>query len=248
MRIAVPSDRPALTALWTSCFGDASAVVESFFDTVWDNVTVFVTDDVSAMLTAMPVRWQDKSAAYIYAVATDPDHRGKGLCNALMAYAEDFLRSRGFSYAILSPAEESLFRFYEKMGYQTSFYCQRSDFQKNLSSLSVFAVSPEAYAELRKRFAPDGVEYPEYLLRLQESAGQLLKIGDIGCAAVEQYVSKTFAAELLATDEAVAASSLCHYLNLPSLSVKLPGKTPYGMAKSLDGSPLQNAWLGLAFE
>ena len=249
MRIAVPSDRPALTAVWHACFGDSSAVVNHFFDAVWDEVTVYVTDDVTAMVTAMPCRWQNRSAAYLYAVATDPAHQGRGLCKALMRFAEEDLLARGYSYSLLRPAEPSLFAFYQKQGYQTVFFSCQTVYRKGQASdLPVSAVSPAAYSALRHSFLSDCVEYPDYLLRLQEASGQLLRIGDSGCAAVEQYETVTFVSELLASDPAAAASSLCHYLNLSSIRVKTPGKEPYAMAKSLDGSPLTFSYLGLAFE
>ena len=85
MRLANPSDRPALTRLWTACFGDEPAVVEDFWARMWPEITIFTLENCAAMATAMPVCWQEKPTAYLYAVATDPSRRGEGLCSRLMA-------------------------------------------------------------------------------------------------------------------------------------------------------------------
>jgi len=248
MRTSRPDDIPALTDLWQLCFGDSAEAVQDFFAALWEKVTVFQTEDASAMLTAMPVSWQGKQAAYLYAVATHPDQRGKGLCRKLMAFAEEALKSRGCSYAILSPAEESLFRFYENMGYETCFFAETQKFSTGECAETAVSVPAEQYRLLRENRMPEGVQYPIELLRMQESFGLFLQIGDTGCAAVERHGDGFLVRELLADDPAAAAAAVCRFCNVPQIACKLPGSAPYGMAKSLDGSPLTDSWLGLAFE
>lgn len=249
MSIAIREDQPALTRLWTACFGDPPTFVQGFWAVMWDTITVFTNEDRTAMAAAMPVSWRGKQAAYLYAVATDPSHQGKGLCRALMAEAEETLKKQGCSYALLSPAESSLFRFYEKLGYKTVFFCDRQRFPANGSSLPVRRVSPEEYSRLRLQFCPEGaVVYPAALLSLQASAGCLVEIAGTGCAALERTKTGWIARELLSPDPKTTAAALCNDLNLPEIETKMPGKTPYGMAKSLDGSPLSPSYLGFAFE
>ena len=247
MRQASKQDIPALIELWAQCFGDPPAVVQNFFDTLWENILVFTIEDNTSMLTAMPVRWQERDAAYLYAVATHPEHRGQGLCRDLMAYAEQHLLEHGYSYTTLHPAGESLYDFYGAMGYETTFYCEKTMFHGKHAH-SVHAVSPDTYAMCRKKFCTDGVEYPRYLLALQEHYGALVEIENLGCAALERTASGWTARELLAKDPETSAKALCHYLHIDSIAVRMPGTEPFAMAKSLDGSPLRRSYLGLAFE
>lgn len=184
MRLATKQDLPALTQLWTQCFGDPPAVAQHFFETLWTYIRVYLAEDRTAMLTALPVRWQNRDAAYLYAVATHPEFRGQGLCRNLMTYAERDLRNQGYSYTTLCPAEASLYRFYQSLGYETTFYAASKMFHGKHSGL-VQTVSPETYAVLRKNYTPDGIEYPNYLLALQAQAGELVKIDTLGCAALE---------------------------------------------------------------
>ena len=247
MKLADKQDLPALSALWELCFGDPPAVIQSFFDRLWNDIQVFTTKDHTAMLTAMPVRWQDKDAAYLYAVATHPDHRGQGLCRKLMDFAEEYLREQGCSYTTLHPAEASLYQFYRELGYETTFFCGSQSFHVK-HPMAVTAVNPTDYAALRKKFCENSVEYPTCLLALQAHYGALVQISDIGCAALERTETGWTVRELLASDPERAGQALCAYLDTDSLSVRLPGAEPFAMAKSLDGSPLIPSWLGLAFE
>lgn len=247
MRLATKQDIPVLIDLWAQCFGDPPAVIQNFFDRLWTDILVFTNDHCTSMLTAMPVRWQEKDAAYLYAVATHPEHRGQGLCRDLMAYVEQYLFSHGYSYTTLHPAGDSLYRFYELLGYRISFYAKEQMFHGK-HSIFVSAVTPEEYARQRKKLCPDGVEYPHCLLALQAHYGTLVKIENLGCAALERTPTGWVARELLANDPETAAKALCSYLNIDSIEVRIPGTEPFAMAKSLDGSPLIPSYLGLAFE
>lgn len=250
MRLAVPADQPALSALWAACFEEPREVAEVFFSRLWEEIAVFTNDNVTTMATVMPVFWQGKKASYFYAVATAPEMRGCGLCRRLLAWAENFLLEQGSSYALLVPASPSLFSFYGKLGYETVFFSETRTYaaQKGLA-VPIRPVPSETYAALRDRFGPEGsVAYPLPLLALQESSGPLLEVSGLGCAAVEKAEEGFIARELLSPNPAAAAAALCSYLGVPSLKARMPGDQPFGMAKSLDGSPLIRSYLGLAFE
>lgn len=248
MKQAIKSDIPLIAEFCRRCFDDSPETAIRFFSEIWDHSMVFWNEDQTAMATVMPVSWQDLPTAYLYAIATDPDFQGRGYCHNLISEVESYLKNHGYSYAILSPAEPSLFRFYEKMNYRTMFYSNQREFFKTEVSYPVTPVTAEEYFSLRSRFLSDGVVYPVGLLRAQAFVGELVRIGNCDCAAVEKDGDSRTIRELLSDRPADAASSLCHYLNKDCLPIKLPGTAPYGMAKSLDGSPLKPSYLGLGFE
>jgi len=129
IRFAQAGDHPRLKALWAEIFGDtADAVDQYFFKRHSDeNMLVDERDDIIAgMLSMLPVTLcsgggLSMKARYIYAVATHPDFRGKGISTALLEAAHAHIKGLGEAAALLVPASPSLFDFYGKRGYTTAF-------------------------------------------------------------------------------------------------------------------------------
>lgn len=57
------------------------------------------------------------SGVYLYAAATLPEYRGRGIMTELISYANNDARQNGASFCALMPASRSLFSYYEKSGY-----------------------------------------------------------------------------------------------------------------------------------
>ena len=119
------SQIPKLRQLWKDTFGDSDAFLDMFFETAFSLercVCVTSYTYLVASLYWFDCEFSGQKIAYIYAVATANEYRGQGICHALMEYTHAHLKAHGYAGAILSPAEESLFSFYEKMGYRTCAY------------------------------------------------------------------------------------------------------------------------------
>ena len=149
---------PALTNLWVQAFGDTEAFVKSFFATGYSpdrSMICLAEDTVVAALYWFDCDWEGKKLAYLYAIATDEQHRGKGICSDLMQHTHQHLQEKGYAGALLVPAEESLENFYGKMGYQSiaspELFC---DDQTKTASFE--QITPEAYLTLRQQYLPQG--------------------------------------------------------------------------------------------
>ena len=108
--------------LWQESFGDTEEFVDGFFCTAFSPARcrcVTIDSKVVAALYWMDVAYEGQRFAYLYSVAVEEKHRGKGLCAALMADTHALLKEQGYAGAILVPSEDSLFDFYAAMGYQT---------------------------------------------------------------------------------------------------------------------------------
>lgn len=125
-RKTTPADIPALKAIWNEAFAeDSRQDIDEFFETLYPNATGFCAEDetgrVCAMLFALPqtiVKGEKQlKAAYLYAVATKKESRGRGYCRAVMAYAEKELRKRYVEALLLSPATQDLADFYARLGF-----------------------------------------------------------------------------------------------------------------------------------
>lgn len=121
--------RPHLCKIWREAFGDSEQFIETFFDIcVSDNVLHTLIQDgrVVSALYALPYKLCHNgvtdSVAYIYAVATDSEFRGKGFMRHLMTLLHKSLRASGYSAALLLPATRSLANYYASMGYKVCAY------------------------------------------------------------------------------------------------------------------------------
>lgn len=117
IRIATERDFPALSRLWAEVFGDDEAFTGGFFRSVWTPgccVAAFAGSELAAMgycLTGPTAK--GLHCGYIYAMATAPEQRGRGLAakigRVLIANAFD----GGIDIVATLPAEDSLNAWYE---------------------------------------------------------------------------------------------------------------------------------------
>lgn len=130
MRPSVESDVPRQRELWTLAFGDGGDYVDNFYHNYYrpERVVVLEEDGVVQSMTAwfdtdlvMPdgERWK---AGYLYAVATHPGARGKGLAGALLKYADGYLKEEHRCRAVTTvPAQPSLHNFFGANGFRECF-------------------------------------------------------------------------------------------------------------------------------
>ena len=251
-RWARPAELPALQALWTRCFGDGPAVSGAFWDRFppEEHTRIVAGDGVEAMASWMPVSLAGEAGAYVYAVATAPEHRGRGLCRALMGELEAALAAEGITFAALCPAEASLYAFYAKMGYEAAFFRRTWQTPAGDREIALTPVEPDEYGALREQYlqAPHCVWKEAALAYLQATGTRFYQIPD-GCAAVASLPDgKNRIVELLGPEENAAA--LCRSLGAASAEVSTPGmELAQGMAKPLRfGQKIPPAYLGFAFD
>jgi hypothetical protein len=144
-------------------------------------------------------------AAYVYGVATLPEYRGRGYSTELLACADTVFKDAGYKAAVLVPASEGLFGFYQKRGYGTAF-------RLNKASVAAAGLAPggalrpasaarltearEASFGPGRMFARWPLDYMRYIA--EECAfygGGVFGIGEM-CAACHCYGSTVIVKEL----------------------------------------------------
>lgn len=258
IRFAQAGDRARLTELWALIFGDPPEAIEGYFARRHrdGDMLVFVEGGVlCGMLSMLPLTLVSGNATYparyVYAVATDPAFRGRGIATELLLRAHDVMTGRGDRASVLVPASESLFGYYEKRGYQTAFSVEIRDYDAGkLASFpqgGAFApCAPEEYAKIRDA-AFSGL--PLYA-RWDEKAvafacegmnATRLTFGDgVGCALWERDGDGALVRELaLPGIEIPAAMAILHKsAGAASYRVRLPGcGAPFGMIRWLIPAP-----------
>lgn len=150
---------PGLRSLWKKAFGDTDAFLDLFFSTAYAPERCrYIADReaVAAALYWLDTAWDGQKYAYIYAVATDPDHRGKGLCRQLMEDTAQLLKVAGYDGILLVPQDENLRIMYGRMGYETATHLGEELYTAAPSPAPIREIGPEEYAAKRRIFLPTG--------------------------------------------------------------------------------------------
>ncbi len=125
-RSAVPADFPALARLWEEVFGDGEDFTSEFFARLWTPGccrAVFEGGEAAAMgFCLRGPRAAGHGCGYIYAMATRPEYRGRGLAAGIGRALVAGAFADGLDIVATLPAEESLAAWYEsRLGMEPAF-------------------------------------------------------------------------------------------------------------------------------
>ena len=115
-------DIDQLVALW-----HAAGVARPWNDPATDiafarrnsHSTILVLEQ-DGRITASAMLGEDGHRGWVYYVATDPEHQGKGLGRDIMAAAENWLAGRGIwkVQLLIREGNERVRQFYQRLGYR----------------------------------------------------------------------------------------------------------------------------------
>lgn len=241
------SQIPALRDLWQQAFGDTEYYLDRFFETgfSFDRCRCVETDGkIAAALYWFDCSCREEKLAYLYAVATDTAFRGQGLCHRLMADTHALLKENGYAGAVLVPGSESLFRFYETMGYRTFGGIREFTAAAKEPAISLRRVDAAEYAALRRALLPQGgvVQEGATLAFLQTQA-EFYTGGSILLAAVRED-NHAFVPELLGD---APAENILVALGAKTGTFRTPGDTPFAMYLPLTSTEAPN-YFGFALD
>lgn len=244
----LPSQIDALRRLWQEAFGDDNAFLDHFFSLGFscDHCRCITTNgQVAAALYWFDCTCGPKTYAYLYAVATDRNFRGQGLCHRLMADTHGILQQRGYAGAILVPATDGLFSFYASMGYTPFGGMDRHTYTAQGAPAQLEQLTISEYARLRRQYLPEGgVRQEGPLLDFLSSWTQFYRGEDFLLAAAKDG-DKLLAAELLGNRK--ASGSVLAALNLPRGHFRFPGSQPFAMGLAFGEEELPG-YFGLALD
>ena len=278
IRLSTTADIPALRHLWTLAFGDGGAYLDNFFDTYYRPERMIVLEQEGEVLAM--TAWFDTTfvlpgegdyrAAYLYAVATHPDHRGQGLSGRLLAWADDHFRTLNIPAVTTVPATPSLHKFFAANGFRECFCHDEVSIvpAQSTAPCTLSPISVAEYGRLREDFLAgqphiflpeDAVTYQQGCSRIsggglyasQSPSGRCILCAEgmeDGTLLVKELLGQPSACEEIVQN--------LHSI-LPGFSgiCRFPGnEIPFGMLKWLEKSRADgwnwnnSAYLGLAFD
>ncbi len=226
------NDIAALKKLWAVSFGDTTEEINMFFDCVYGCCDAFAAEldgELIAALYAIPCELKSGedtvAARYIYAVATMPEFRGRGIMTRLMDFAHAELESDGVEAFWLYPANEGLSGFYAKAGYESVPSMQSAEFE---GYKTVSKAKPVDAADVEK-WRGDLLAHKSAMLWDKRILDYALKFYDAEWLAMPSGIAlasckgdKVIIHELLSADVQDSVSAICAYYGVRLARVTLP--------------------------
>lgn len=244
-----PGQLTQLRELWKEAFGDDEGFLDLFFYRIFSSDRCRCISEngrITAALYWLDCRCDGKPMAYLYAVATGKNHRGKGKCAALMADTHTLLRSLGYAGCILVPGEPWLFRMYGKMGYGICSGIGETHCKASEDPIPFRPIDSAEYARLRREMLPPGgvVQEGENLLFLENLAKFYAGEGFLLCASIEK--GRLVVPELLGN--ITVAPNILAALGAREGTFRFPGDNrSFAMYHPLSDTPAPK-YFGLAFD
>lgn len=118
--ILFTEDKKQIVSLWHRVFEDSEEDILFFLNHCknYKCLGYFVDGSLVSMLFLVDCMYSSKSGKYMYAVCTDEEYRNQGLCGALIEESKKYMQS----FLWLIPAEDDLFDFYGKFGFETKLF------------------------------------------------------------------------------------------------------------------------------
>ncbi|MFI3278559.1 MAG: GNAT family N-acetyltransferase [Rikenellaceae bacterium] len=107
--------------LWREVFEDDDRFIDNFLHCYFTHdgfISQYSSNKLVSMLHIVDMESEAGRVAYIYAVATSKEVRGKGHASKLIREAIEKITNDGYNYAILIPSSEELFDFYAQFGFK----------------------------------------------------------------------------------------------------------------------------------
>lgn len=163
-------DSEAIKNIWRVCFKDREEYIDFFLRSGYDPSKCFVYEIDGSPVSMLHLRYGDfvteensVPALYIYAAATLPEYQGRGIMRDLISTAGSFAENSGFAFTFLLPASESLYGYYERLGFRTAFEINKVEFDRqSLEKISEAPLPPQTdlnLSDARKAFFRSAVHW-----------------------------------------------------------------------------------------
>jgi GNAT superfamily N-acetyltransferase len=201
---------------------------------------------ITAALYWLDCSYEDQKQAYIYAVATHPEYRGKGLCRKLMVSAHEKLKGEGYTAALLRPADPGLRRMYATMGYRDCTGVSEFDCTAG-TPVPMRKIGAPEYARLRREYLPEDGAVQEGVSLSYLAAYCDLYAGEDFLLAGSFYEDVFHGMELLGNRE--SAGGILATLGYETGHFRCPGEdVPFAMFLPLTKDAKAPGYFGLVFD
>lgn len=128
IRFADEKDISGLREIWHISFGDSKEYIDMFMEHQFKEAKTVVYEEDGKIISMFflfrcdfSINEKNHQSFYLYAAATLPQYRGKGIMGKMLEFSKSYAAEKNFDFIILSPAEKSLYDYYERFGFKACF-------------------------------------------------------------------------------------------------------------------------------
>lgn len=129
---------PDLFSLWKRSFGDEDGYINLFFEKEYESCKTFASFENGEIVSVLylldcfvSLGGKRYDGYYLYAAATKPESRGRGLMSALIKEAEEYAADKNKAFIALVPGEDSLYGYYNRFGFGKLMVKYKSEVSPN---------------------------------------------------------------------------------------------------------------------
>lgn len=258
------NDLPGLKKLWIDVFEDPEKFVDDFFEALPDiGSCVLGEEDGKIIAMASVIAGQELQFAgsvkatecgYIYAVAVDENHRGKGYGKKITKAAYELALKREAGIVCTLPASSSLYSFYaDALGFETALYREKHEVPSNDLEMTMKLSSTE-YNMMREgllngktflRLSPYAMRFLMHLC--EDFEGGLYASMSGICTAIKKE-DTCIICEIISRNPDVSAASVAYTLGCKKAVYYLPSTKGEPFIAADPGKiPKESVW-NIAYE
>ncbi|MDU1891841.1 MAG: GNAT family N-acetyltransferase [Dysgonomonas sp.] len=128
IRLANEQITPLVREMWETCFDDTDEFIDLYFSRKYkpENTLVYFQEGKAiASLQMLPytITFYGETIPFYYlaGLCTLPEYRGRGYMTDLIHHSHQLMDERDIPLSILLPAENSLYAYYQRFGYEQVF-------------------------------------------------------------------------------------------------------------------------------
>lgn len=253
--------RPCLENIWKKCFFDTDEGTKFVFENIYPGSRCYCcfTDEICcASLYLIGGEIEDKSGVfqnvhYLFGAATLPEYRKGGIMSSLIEYALMDSFKDGDKASILLPANEGLYSYYERLGYNPlygtvikNFGLSESDKNNKTSPIINENEKVNSIIKLRKtaKLPVQVMQFPDETVKNALGYNGVYN-GYFACGEDFYMVIQSDGENTVATEfiSEISVEEILKKTNLgiennKKLTVRIPGisENKFGMIKVLDES------------
>lgn len=164
MLIDVKEYSCSLKKLWQKVFGDSEEYINLLFDGSYTPRECFAEirdGEVVSALYLLGCRIGSLSGRYLYAAVTLESYRGQGIMGRLIEEVQEYIKKENISFISLVPANDKLYGYYGKFGFDALMYNYVSASEKDgdLNSDDEIITDAEVIFGIRNSFEKKSFNY-----------------------------------------------------------------------------------------